>query len=306
MHASSTSSPPPYFSSLPTPKARRLDQLTVFTQPGFSTNARNPVSLPVTELLKPKRTSLPSKPAGKPHPFSPFRNRDGLGAYTADPTTFPPNRVIYHNADFVAINDLYPKASIHTLLLSRSPAHSLQHPFDAFEDAAFLASVQRETRKLKTLAAKELRRRYAHLSAKEKQREKALSERREAEASGEGKGDAKGDGDGKEVAIPPGRDWEAEIIVGVHAHPSMNHLHVHVLSRDMHSPCLKGRKHYNSFTTPFLVDVADFPLAADDPRRHGQFLTRNLKCWRCGRDFGVGFKSLKDHLNEEFEQWRKE
>src|SRR4051794_41745188 len=41
--------------------------------------------------------------------------RDGLLDYIQNPTLFPPTRVIYHNVDFVVINDLYPKASVHLL-----------------------------------------------------------------------------------------------------------------------------------------------------------------------------------------------
>lgn len=189
----------------------------------------------------------------------------------------------------MVINDLYPKATVHTLLLPRSSAHNPLHPFDAFEDRDFLAAVRKETARLKELVAKEVKRRFSSLSKLDQARETALKN---------GVDD-----------LPPGRNWLAEVKVGIHAHPSMNHLHVHVLSRDMHSECLKHRKHYNSFNTPFLVDVADFPLARDDPRRHpGRegYLDRSLKCWRCGKEFGNKFKALKEHLEVEFEEWKRE
>ncbi|KAI0834707.1 HIT-like protein [Hypoxylon sp. FL0890] len=222
-----------------------------------------------------------------------FKQRDGLGAYTHDPAAYPPSRVIYHNDDFVAINDMYPKSSVHTLLLPRSPLSRL-HPFDAFEDASFLASVQAETQKLKRLVAKELQRRYGKYSAKDREREAVLNGEVEWE-------------EGKE--LPTGRDWESELLVGVHAHPSMNDLHIHILSPDMMSECMRHRKHYNSFNTPFLIDVADFPLAKDDPRRHpgkAGYMDRDLICWRCGKNFGNKFGRLGEHLPEEFEAWKKE
>jgi aprataxin len=109
--------------------------------------------------------------------------------------------------------------------------------------------------------------------------------------------------------LPPGRDWEKDVMVGIHAHPSMSHLHVHVLSVDRFSECMKHRKHYNSFATPFFVPLEDFPLAQDDPRRHpGRegYLNSDLKCWRCGRNFGGAFKTLDEHLKEEFEKWKAE
>ena len=216
---------------------------------------------------------------------------NGLGPYIVHPETFPPSTVVTHSPDFVVVNDLYPKSSIHVLLLPRSRAHTLLHPFDAFKDAAFLASVQAEIARVKALVAKELQRRFGAGSAKDAGRRAVL------------------DGDVEADELPAGRDWEAEVITGVHARPSMNHLHIHVLSREMHSPRLRHRKHYNSFNTPFLVDVADFPLEASDPRLHPgreQYLKRDLTCWRCGRNFKNQFKALKEHLEVEFEAWRRE
>ncbi|KAI1111082.1 HIT domain-containing protein [Nemania sp. NC0429] len=252
------------------------------------------------ELMTPKLTKPPRAPAtttlsSTRGPLTGgLRTRDGLGAYTADPASFPSSRVIYHNESFVAINDLYPKAALHTLLLPRSPRSRL-HPFDAFEDPAFLPSVRAETAVLRRLAAKELQRRYGRFSEQDR--------RREAVLNGEAELDADADG------LPDGRDWDRELLVGVHAHPSMNDLHVHVLSRDMASECMRHRKHYQSFNTPFLVDIDDFPLAADDPRRHpgrAGYLNQDLRCWRCGRNFGNQFKKLKEHLAEEFEAWKRQ
>src|SRR5271168_4257620 len=95
-----------------------------------------------------------------------FAGRDVLGAYILSPKKYPASVVIYHNDSFVAINDLYPKSSVHCLLLSRSSKNTL-HPFDAFEDLELLAKVQEEAKKLRALVAKELRRKYGRFSAKE-------------------------------------------------------------------------------------------------------------------------------------------
>jgi aprataxin len=75
----------------------------------------------------------------------------------------------------------------------------------------------------------------------------------------------------------------------------------------MVGPSLKKKNHYLSFNTPFFVDLADFPLAPDDPRHGGGLMgSKGLVCWRCHRDFGNKFESLKRHLAEEFEEWKKE
>ncbi|EEH44820.1 DNA 5'-adenosine monophosphate hydrolase [Paracoccidioides brasiliensis Pb18] len=248
-----------------------------------------------TELMAPKpkqhNPQLPKKdPISTSHKVSSLcKSRDGLGEYIENPSSFPPTRVLYYNDDFVAIHDLYPKSSLHLLLLPCDPTKTHLHPFDAFEDLDFLRKVQKETKKLKQFAAAELRRMYSTVSAQERARQEAM------------------DADPPPDELPPGRDWEKEIMCGIHAHPSMNHLHIHVLAVDRFSSCLKHRRHYNSFSTPFFIDVQDFPLAKDDVRRHpGKegYLRWDIKCWRCGRMFGNKFKQLKDHLEEEFLDWR--
>ena len=87
----------------------------------------------------------------------------------------------------------------------------------------------------------------------------------------------------------------------------MNHMHVHILSEDMHSPCLKHKKHYLSFNSSFFVDVDDFPLEEGSPRFHpGDWPSWDMKCWRCGENYQNKFAKLKGHLEEEFEAWKKE
>lgn len=172
--------------------------------------------------------------------------------------------------------------------------HINLHPFEALEDPVFLTSIKLEAAKLKTLVAKELQRKYGQFSAQDEARERTLND--EADLPSDGK-------------LPAGRDWEAEVRVGIHAHPSMSHLHIHVLSVDRFSESMKHRKHYNSFNTPFFIDVEDFPLAKDDIRRHptGQgYLASDLTCWRCGKGFGNKFRLLKTHLVVEFDKWKRE
>ncbi|KAL7268315.1 aprataxin-like protein [Rhizina undulata] len=215
-----------------------------------------------------RATSPSSSPLKKARAFGP---RDALGNYLENPSSFPPSRVIRYNEKFVTINDLYPKASIHLLVLPRDSTKNLLHPFEAFEDAEFLKDVREEVEIVKGFAAKELKRRY-------------------------GKGEN-----------PEGKDWGKELKVGIHAHPSMSHLHVHVISADNVSECLKKKKHYNSFNTPFLVPLEAFPLAKDDPRRHpgrAGYLNADMACWRCGK-VEKTIPALKKHLEVEFEEWKK-
>lgn len=224
---------------------------------------------------------------------NPFKDRMGLGAYLGDPAAFPASVVIAHDDDFVVIHDKFPKATVHALILPRSPAVNLQHPFEALADPVFLAKVKAQAVKTKALVAAELQRQLGKYSRQEASRQAVLN------------GEVEAEGD----TLPEGRDWAAEVRCGVHAVPSMSHVHIHVLSRDMHSGKLKHRKHYNSFNTPFLVDIEDFPLRGDDPRRntrHEGYMQWDLRCWRCGRNFGNKFAQLKEHLEKEFDEWKRE
>ncbi|KAJ4145558.1 hypothetical protein LMH87_004406 [Akanthomyces muscarius] len=245
-------------------------------------------------LMAPKKKQTPAATPARSAGGNPFKDRMGLGAYLGDPAAFSASVVIAHSPDFVVIHDKFPKSTVHTLILPRSPAANLLHPFDALADPALLASVKAQVLRTKALVAAELQRQLGRFSASEAARQAVLDGEAEVQEGAE---------------LPRGRDWAAEVVCGVHAVPSMSHVHVHVLSRDMHSRKVKHRKHYNSFTTPFLVDVEDFPLAEDDPRRDTKrmgYLQRDLRCWRCGRNFGNKFAQLKEHLEQEFDAWKRE
>lgn len=263
-----------------------------------------------TELMSPKKpaknstwhprdsshaSDFTSSTANQPPPHKrvhTYHGRMGLGVYIANPSAFPSTTVLWHNENFVLVHDLYPKASVHTLLLPRSTDHIFLHPFDAFDDADFLASVRAAAEEGRRLVASEMRRRFGKYAARDTAREAALRQ------------------DPPPDEFPPGRDWASEVMVGIHAGPSMSHLHVHILSPDRVSPCLRHKKHYNSFSTPFFVPLQDFPLAEEDPRRRRGwfkeqgFLRGNMRCWRCGEVWDKAeFAELKRHLEEEMERW---
>ncbi|KAL8635318.1 MAG: hypothetical protein Q9228_007179 [Teloschistes exilis] len=277
------------------------EEISSTTIPPSTTNndTRSPK---LTELCSPskkrtsaKESSTHSGPQTLPALTS-FTGRAGLGAYIHAPESFPASRIISYDENFVVANDLFPKSSVHLLLLPRHPEKQLLHPYEALQDIEFLSTIQEEVRKLKLLVAKELQRRFSKFSSKDQEREEAIENALEA---------------GKELdeaTLPPGRDWSAEVVAGIHSHPSMSHLHIHILSVDHYNQCMRHRKHYNSFATPFLVGVDEFPMKKEDMKRRfkERFLQQDLVCWRCGRNFGNKFKGLKEHLEEEFEEWKKE
>lgn len=214
--------------------------------------------------------------------------RDGLRAYTADPESFPESRVIFYDEKFVVIQDLFPKATVHLLILPRDDRLSVQRGQEVFEDLGFLDECREMEKKVRRIAAEELRRKIGKHSAAEQARRDAM------------------EADEIPDELPRGRAWGEEIMTGTHANPSMNHLHIHVLSRDLHSECMKKTNHYQSFTTDFFIRMHEYPLADDDPRRHYGRFPSDMLCWRCGKNFGNKMARLKEHLEDEFEAWKRE
>ena len=249
-----------------------------------------------TELMKPKTKASPKKVvhSHRPRPmFNPNDTRDGLYPYIKSPESQSPDMMIYFTPTFVLVNDLFPKATVHLLLLPRDLSKTRLDPRIALStDLDFLNACRAEAAKASELAAKELARRIGPASETEAARLQAM------------------ESDNPPETLPPGRDWLASIKAGVHAHPSMSHLHIHIVSTDMHSDCMRHRKHYNSFNTDFFIPLDAFPLAKDDPRWQIPYqnasLKEDFKCWRCGQDFGNKFAKLKEHLEDEFAEWEAE
>jgi len=99
----------------------------------------------------------------------------------------------------------------------------------------------------------------------------------------------------------PGVGWTH----GLHSVPSLKQLHVHVMTLDLNSPCMKNAKHFSSFLPPFLVSLdkviqmlQDGVLNNRSPKELEEDMKkRRLCCHRCGADFGRGFAELKRHLS---------
>lgn len=92
---------------------------------------------------------------------------------------------------------------------------------------------------------------------------------------------------------------------GYHASPSMSRLHMHVVSQDLDSPCLKNKKHWNSFTTDFFLDAEKVvsmlrergKVELDVKGVYEPLLKLPLECHVCK----VGLQSmpkLKEHIRQ--------
>ena len=95
---------------------------------------------------------------------------------------------------------------------------------------------------------------------------------------------------------------------------SMAPLHMHIISRDFQSTCLKNKKHWNSFNTDYFIElnkliehleelgkVADYFSIIDrfnlrKPEKLEAYLKLDLKCHMCEKAM-KNMPELKKHLD---------
>jgi len=90
--------------------------------------------------------------------------------------------------------------------------------------------------------------------------------------------------------------------LGYHSMPSLQPLHLHIISQDFDSPSLKTKKHWNSFTTPFFLDATQVETALQEQGRvvvdrvnAEALLKQALCCHGCGAE-QKSMPTLKQHL----------
>ncbi|XP_070684090.1 aprataxin isoform X2 [Pempheris klunzingeri] len=92
---------------------------------------------------------------------------------------------------------------------------------------------------------------------------------------------------------------------GYHAIPSMSHVHLHVISQDFDSPCLKNKKHWNSFTTDHFIESHDVIQMLETNGRvtvkegSSELLKLPLRCHMCRKELPT-IPALKEHLKSHF------
>jgi aprataxin len=168
---------------------------------------------------------------------------------------------------FVILEDGFPKAKVHYLVMPRDQAITRLHPVEALSKPEFYMEAEEYVEKAIELACKELREKTGCKHEQEY--------------------------------------YEQFLRVGIHSSPSMDNMHIHVMSKDMCSDRMKKALHYSSFTTKFFIpleEAADLP--EDDERRDREAMEQLVKkadliCWKCDKNFKRSFASLKPHLMEE-------
>jgi len=203
-------------------------------------------------------------------------------AQKSHPEKLPSSVLLSHTPTSLTIFDAYPKAIFHFLIL---PRPILATTFD-------LAS-------LRTL-----------LKSKDKERAKEIILGLDQDAK------ALRSVIEEEMLKKYGFKWG--ISIGFHPVPSMEHLHLHVISDDLCSPTLKHKKHYNSFNPKlgfflhltevlewFNAEPSYFSVMSELKKsQYEPLLKDDLSCWRCGKDM-KNMPTLKAHLQEEWDNLAK-
>ncbi|XP_067839655.1 aprataxin isoform X1 [Heptranchias perlo] len=91
--------------------------------------------------------------------------------------------------------------------------------------------------------------------------------------------------------------------LGYHAIPSMSHIHLHVISQDFDSPCLKNKKHWNSFNTDYFLESQDVMRMVEQDGKvtvkdgMTELLKLPLACHVCQEQLST-IPQLKEHLKK--------
>ncbi|KAK6204938.1 histidine triad superfamily, third branch [Scheffersomyces amazonensis] len=134
----------------------------------------------------------------------------------------------YYDKNVVIIRDAYPKSVCHYLVIPRFSEVTYVNPLDAFN---------RDYREINGQELFDIMEKYV-----EKAKDLIIADLQGAFGH-------KPENDLKLSAFK-----NTFIKAGIHSIPSLKNLHIHVITRDFQSNCLKNKKHYNSFNTQFFVE----------------------------------------------------
>ncbi|EPQ58176.1 HIT-like protein [Gloeophyllum trabeum ATCC 11539] len=203
-------------------------------------------------------------------------------ALKSSPTELPSSVLFQHTERSLTIFDAYPKAMFHFLVLPR-----VTPPFTVAELSNLKALFKSGRERAKSL--------IEMLGQDARQIQKMVEE---------------------EMVKRYGSKWD--VWLGFHAVPSMEHLHLHVISSDLVSQALKNKKHYNSFHPKlgfflhlndvlswFESDQSYYDMKTQlKKEEYEPLLKQDLVCWECDRPM-KNIPTLKGHLKEKWEERMK-
>ncbi|KAJ8598010.1 HIT-like protein [Rhizopogon salebrosus TDB-379] len=199
-------------------------------------------------------------------------------AQKSNPANLPSSVLLSHSETCLTVFDAFPKSIFHFLVIPR-----VRPPFNVYQLANLRSLLKCEKSNAKDVLTD---------LCQEADNVKKMIE--------------------SEMLKKYGFKWE--IWMGFHAVPSMEHLHLHILSADLCSPRMKLKKHYNSFHPKlgFFLHLSDVlswfdaepsyykTISQLKTSEYEPLLKDNLSCWKCDRSFS-NMPKLKSHLQEEFD-----
>lgn len=178
-----------------------------------------------------------------------------------------PSMVLYYDENVSIIKDAFPKGKVHLLILPRNEETSKKRSQEAFKDEKTRKLLEGYVNQGVELAHKAFNKTWKRIDGDEQKKMK--------------------------------------IIVCCHSVPSLNNLHIHVLTTDMCGKNMKNKKHYNSFTTEFAIKFDEFPLKEDDYRLQDKGRCESLLKQDLvynGINYKGSFKKMQAKLHEDFDK----
>ncbi|KAF8163247.1 HIT-like domain-containing protein [Crassisporium funariophilum] len=197
------------------------------------------------------------------------------------PESLPSSILFKHSSKNLTIFDAYPKSIFHFLILPRIQGPEL--------NASNLSSLRTLLQGDKEQAKEVVTALWEDAQAVKKEIQDEMEERY-------------------------GFKWD--IWTGFHGAPSMDHLHLHVLSADLCSDKMKTKRHYNSFHPKlgFFLHIEDVLSWFDaeptffsnlvkefKPSKYEPMLKEGLACFHCNAEM-KNMPTLKVHLQEEWDK----
>lgn len=196
-----------------------------------------------------------------------------LQDYIRKPQDF--EETIFWDDEVVIISDAFPKSQFHLLVLPRNSQLTKKHPTVAFIDKK--AQLEPYVIRAQNYVFEQFTGKFSSLCGNPffKDEQEFLD---------------------RKTFI------ERFIHVGVHSVPSMDNLHVHVITKDFHSAKLKNKKHYLSFNSDFFILWSMLPLDHIPVAEQQEQLIKNqdMVCNYCQANFKNRMQDLKRHLECEF------
>ncbi|ODQ76893.1 hypothetical protein BABINDRAFT_163974 [Babjeviella inositovora NRRL Y-12698] len=234
--------------------------------------------------------------------------RRALAPYIQHPETKIKSDLVFYDDKVTIIRDAFPKSRVHYLILPRDPSITRQSPltvFDGEKGARLKAHLAPYVTMAKRLVICEM---YNSVWGEAIQQTYPPEDDPQCKRY-ENYGEAF-------HSLVDEEHLDEYVLAGFHAVPSLENLHIHVLTGDFTSDRLKNRKHYNSFNTPFFINFEDLPFSParlEAARRNGidyqnakameQIVkTTDLRCIHCGENFRGHFAQLMPHLRDEYDK----